>query len=377
MRRETKYARSDGLSIAYQVVGHGDLDLVFVMGWVSNIDYYWMEPHFARFLERLASFSRLILFDKRGTGLSDRPGVLPTLEERMDDVRAVMDAAGSERAVLFGISEGGPMCALFAATYPERTATLVIDGGYARALWAPDYPWWQTVEQRNRYLAYLEQNWGTDVLLDIRAPSLAHDEQFREWWSAFLRVSASPGAALALSNMNGTIDVRHVLPTIYVPTLVLHRAGDKVVTVEEGRYLAEHIPGARYVQMAGNDHLPFAGDQDAVLAEIEQFITGAPAVKEPHGVLATILVAEIMGAMAWPRERVTASISGSCRRTTARCALSSSGFEGARCGEPPPALLPCSMAQPGRSAAPRQSWNRLAVSEFRSVLASTSASASL
>lgn len=297
MRHETKYAKSGDLSIAYQVVGHGSRDLVFVMGWVSHIEMFWTEPHFARFLERLASFSRLILFDKRGTGLSDRPAHLPTLEERMDDVRAVMDAAGSERAALFGVSEGGPMCALFAATYPERTTALIIDGGYARSIWTPDYPWAKTVEQRERYFAYMEAHWGSDVWLEARAPTLARDPEFRQWWSTYLRMSASPGAAVAFSRMNWQIDIRNILPTIHVPTLVMHREGDQAVHVGNGRYLAEHIPGATYVEMPGNDHVPFSGDQDAVLDQIEMFLTGTRRPDTPDKVLATILVVEIVESM--------------------------------------------------------------------------------
>lgn len=297
MRHETRYARSGALSIAYKVVGHGPIDLVFVMGWVSNIDMFWTEPHFARFLDRLASFSRLIVFDKRGTGLSDRPVALPTLEERMDDVRAVMDAVGSERAALLGISEGGPMCALFAATYPERTRALVIDGGFARALAAPDYPWGKSPEERNRYIQFVQDNWGTDMLIEARAPSLANDPRFREWWSTYLRMSASPGAALALSRMNWQIDVRHGLRLIQAPTLVLHREGDQIVNVGSGRYLAEQIPHARYVEFPGSDHLPFTSDQDAILAEIERFLTGSSAGVPSRRVLATLISVEIVGAI--------------------------------------------------------------------------------
>lgn len=298
MHHETRYAKSDGLNIAYKVVGHGELDLVFVMGWVSNIDMFWTEPHFARFLDRLASFSRLIVFDKRGTGLSDRPVALPTLEERMDDVRAVMDAARSEKAVLFGISEGGPMCALFAATYPERTHALVIDGGYARRLVDRDYPWGRSEAQWKRFAAYMEAHWGADVLIDVRAPSLAHDPEFREWWSTYLRMSASPGAASTLSRMNSQIDIRDILPTIRVPTLVMHRTGDRSIPVGNGRYLAEHIRHARYVEFPGADHLPFSGDQtNAILDEIERFLTGTAPPPEAKRVLATILSMEVAGAM--------------------------------------------------------------------------------
>jgi DNA-binding CsgD family transcriptional regulator/class 3 adenylate cyclase len=189
------------------------------------------------------------------------------------------------------------MSLLFAATYPERTSAVIVDGAYARALPAPDYPWARSKEQRSRALAYLEQNWGSDLMLDSRVPSMARDEQFRDWWSSYLRMSASPGAVVALGRMNWSIDIRHILPTIHVPTLILHRAGDKVVTVENGRYLAEHISGAHYVEMPGNDHLPFAEEQDAVLAEVERFLLGASVAPKPNRVLATILVAEIVDAV--------------------------------------------------------------------------------
>jgi pimeloyl-ACP methyl ester carboxylesterase len=292
---ETRYAKSGDVNIAYQVVGDGPIDLVFVLGWVSHLDYMWEEPGFARFLKRLASFSRLILFDKRGTGLSDRVAELPTLEQRMDDVRAVMDAAGSERAALAGVSEGGPMCALFAATYPERTSALVMMGCYARRLWAPDYEWAATREEHQAFLEVIERGWGGPVGLAMRAPSVANDEWFRKWWATYLRMSASPGAALALTRMNGEIDVRHVLPVISVPTLIIHRTGDLAIPVESGRHLAEHIPGARYVELPGDDHLPWVGDQDAILDEIEEFLTGMRHAGELDTVLATVLFTDIVG----------------------------------------------------------------------------------
>lgn len=295
MRAPTQYATSGDISIAYQVVGEGPLDLVFVMGWVSHLDWNWKEPHFARFLHRLASFSRLILFDKRGTGLSDRAVGLPSLEQRMDDVRAVMDAARSQRAALFGISEGGPMCALFAAAYPERTSALITFGTYARRLWAPDYPWGEEPEARRRFVEHLKRNWGADLHLPARAPSLADNEHFRDWWATYLRMSASPGSAAALTKMNAEVDIREILPTIRVPTLILHRAGDRAVPVEGSRLMAERIPGARYLELPGDDHFPFVGDQDAVLDEIQQFLTGArPA--EADRVLATVVAMEIDGA---------------------------------------------------------------------------------
>ncbi len=296
MHRETRYARSGDVNIAYQVVGQGPIDLVFVMGWVSHLDWFWEDPRFASFLRRLAAFSRLILFDKRGTGLSDRAVGLPTLEVRMDDVRAVMDAVGSARAALLGISEGGPMCALFAATYPERTLALVLLSTFARQLVAPDYPWGHTLEDRLRLIEHVEREWGSDVGFAARAPSLIHDERFREWWAAYLRMSASPGAAAALIRMNMAIDVRHVLPTIRVPTLIVHRIGDQSFPVGASRYLAEHIPGARFVELPGDDHLPFVGDQDAILDEVEQFLTGARPARTDDRVLATLLFTEIVGA---------------------------------------------------------------------------------
>jgi pimeloyl-ACP methyl ester carboxylesterase/DNA-binding CsgD family transcriptional regulator len=295
---ETRYARSGDIHIAYQVVGHGPLDLVFVMGWVSHLDYFWNELHFARFLRRLASFSRLILFDKRGTGLSDRAAGLPTLEQRTDDVRAVMDAVGSNRAALIGISEGASMCMLFAATYPERVTGLVIVGGFGRRIRSPDYPWGADLDERLRALEQFERDWGNDTRLAIRAPSLVHDARFRDWWRTYLRMSASPGAAVALTRMNMEIDIRPVLPAIRVPTLVVHRTGDQTVTVGNGRYLAEHIPGARYVELPGDDHLPFVGDQEAILREIELFLTGSLPTPEPDRVLATLLVTGVVGAVA-------------------------------------------------------------------------------
>ena len=296
MSRQTHYAKSGDVHIAYQVVGDGPIDLVFVMGWISHLEHLWDGPG-SRFLTRLASFSRLITFDKRGTGLSDRAGALPSIEQRMDDVRAVMDSVGSQRAALFGISEGAAMCALFAATYPERTAALVMYGAYAKRKWHPDYPWAPTPEQRESFYEAIERGWGGVVDLDTLAPSTVGDESFRQWWARYLRQSASPGAALALARMNTEIDIRHALPAIRVPTLILHRTGDLDIDVGGARYMAERIPNARYIELPGNDHLVFAGDQDAVLAEVEQFLTGVRPLPEPDRVLATILCAEIAEAI--------------------------------------------------------------------------------
>jgi pimeloyl-ACP methyl ester carboxylesterase/DNA-binding winged helix-turn-helix (wHTH) protein len=293
---ETMYARSGDVNIAYQVIGDAPLDLVFVMGWVSHLEYFWREPNFARFLLRLASFSRLILFDKRGTGLSDRVPIneLPTLEQRMDDVRAVMDAVGSERAALCGVSEGGPMCSLFAATYPEKTSALVMIGTYAKRLRDAEYPWAPTTEERAHFFEEIRAHWGGPVGIEERAPTMADDTQFREWWATYLRMGASPGAALALTQMNAEIDVRYVLPSIHVPTLVIHRTEDQCLKVDEGRYVAERIPGARYVELPGQDHLPFVGDQDAILDEVEEFLTGVRHSLEPDRVLATVLFTRIV-----------------------------------------------------------------------------------
>ncbi len=275
-RPETRFAKSGDAHIAYQVVGNGPLDLVYVPGWVSNVGLNWEEPSYARFLTRLASFARLILFDKRGTGLSDRvpERELPTLELRMDDVRAVLDAAGSERAALLGVSEGGPMCALFAATYPDRTMALVMYGSYARRQRTADYPWGQSDEDLTAFLREIEEDWGGPVGRAARAPSAVGDERFMRFWASYLVQSASPQAALSLVRMNAEIDVRPILSAIRVPSLILQRTGDRVVRTEEARYLAERIPGAELVLLAGEDHLPWVGDQDAVLDEIEEHLTG-------------------------------------------------------------------------------------------------------
>jgi pimeloyl-ACP methyl ester carboxylesterase/DNA-binding winged helix-turn-helix (wHTH) protein len=289
----THYAQSGDVSIAYQVLGDGPIDLVFVMGWVSHLDYFWREPTFARFLTRLASFSRLILFDKRGTGLSDRVSELPTLEQRMDDVRAVLEAVGSTKAALLGVSEGGPLCSLFATTYPSRTLALVMLGTYAKRLWAADYPWAPTRAQREHFFEEIRQHWGGPVGIEERAPSMAHDPAFREWWATYLRMGASPGAALTLTRMNAEIDVRQVLPAVRVPTLVVHRSDDHCLKVEEGRYVASLVPGSTFLELPGADHLPFVGDQDAILDAVETFLNRTYHDIEPTRVLATVMSARV------------------------------------------------------------------------------------
>ncbi|HET6946183.1 MAG TPA: adenylate/guanylate cyclase domain-containing protein [bacterium] len=300
MRPITRYAKSGEVSIAYQVVGSGPRDLVFVMGWVSHLELFWEEPAVARFMERLASFSRLILFDKRGTGLSDRvpPDQLPTLEQRMDDVRAVMDAVGSERAALLGVSEGGPMSALFAATYPQRTTALVIYGSYAKRIWDPAYPWAPTPAERQQFYALIERDWGGEVDFATLAPSMAHDARVREWMARYMRLSTSPGAALALAKMNTQVDIRHILSSIRVPTLILHRTGDRDTDVGAARWMAGQIPAAKYVELSGDDHIPWFGDQQALLDEVEDFLTGVRRGPEPDRTLATVLFTDIVGSTA-------------------------------------------------------------------------------
>jgi pimeloyl-ACP methyl ester carboxylesterase len=295
MAPETRYARSGEVAIAYQVVGQGPRDLVLVPGWISNIEVFWEDPAYAHFLERLASFARLILFDKRGTGLSDRVSDMPNLETRMDDVRAVMAAVGSERAALLGYSEGGAMCALFAATHPSRTSALIMIGSYPRRLRAPDYPLGLAPEAWRAFVEEATRHWGGPVGLEIRAPSVAADPRVRQWWARVLRMGASPGANAALLAMNAEIDIRHVLPAIRVPTLILHRTGERLIPVDAARHMAQRIPGARLVELPGADHLPWVGDADAILDEIEEFLTGVRHGPEPDRVLATVLVTDIVG----------------------------------------------------------------------------------
>jgi class 3 adenylate cyclase len=294
---KTRYARSGDVNIAYQIAGEGPIDLVYVPGWVSNIETAWEDPHVSRFLERLASFSRLILFDKRGTGLSDRVSIseLPTLEQRMDDVRAVMDAADSERAALFGASEGGVMCALFAATYPDRTAALVLYGSYAKGTATADYPQGMAEQEViDEFVEALAELWGeAGGLLNIWAPSASDDPVAQAAFGRYLRTGASPSAVVALTRMNTAIDIRHVLPVIAAPTLVIHRSEDMIVSVEAGRDLAARIEGAKYVELPGEDHLWFHGDVDAILGEVEEFLTGTRGAEIVDRMLATVMFTDI------------------------------------------------------------------------------------
>ena len=295
MQPDVRYARSGGAAIAYQVVGDGDVDLVYVPDYVSNLVYGWESAHWREFYERLARRFRLILFDKRGTGLSDPVPLdgLPPLEERMDDVRAVLDAVGSEQTAMFGFSEGGLMSVLFTATYPERVTALVLYGTFAKRIWSPDYPWAPTPEARQREIENLERNWADRMDLDQLAPS--EDEAFKRRLATYFRRSASPGAAVALLRMNTQIDVRDVLPTIQAPTLVIHRTDDRDVNVEEGRWIAAQIPGATYVELPGDAHTLWAGNTDEIIDEVEEFLTGARSPREADRVLATVLFTDIAG----------------------------------------------------------------------------------
>jgi class 3 adenylate cyclase len=293
-----RYARSGDVNIAYQIAGDGPIDLVYVPGWVSNIETAWEDPHVSRFLERLASFSRLILFDKRGTGLSDRVSIseLPTLEQRMDDVRAVMDAADSQRAALFGASEGGVMCALFGATYPDRTAALLLYGSYAKGTASADYPHGLAEQEViDEFIEALTEVWDdAGGLLNIWAPSASDDPVAQAAFGRYLRTGASPSAVVALTRMNAAVDIRQVLPVITVPTLVIHRSEDMIVPVKAGRDLAAKIQGARYVELSGEDHLWFHGDAAAILGEVEEFLTGTRATQIVDRILATVMFTDIV-----------------------------------------------------------------------------------
>jgi pimeloyl-ACP methyl ester carboxylesterase/DNA-binding CsgD family transcriptional regulator len=271
---ETRYARSGPVSIAYQVVGDGPSDLVLVPGFVSHVEVAWEQPRLARFLGRLASFSRLIVFDKRGTGMSDPVAEPPTMEQRMDDIRAVMDAAGSARATVFGISEGGTLSLVFAHAFPERTAALILYGSWARRLTGPDYPYGPTAEELENTLAGMDRAWATGAWWDGGRPSPGDDARHRAWWSRYLRMAASPAMAQNVIRMNMRMDVRDLLPMIEQPTLILHRSGDTWIDVGHARYLAEHLPGASYVELPGSEHRPWLGDVDAIADEVEVFVTG-------------------------------------------------------------------------------------------------------
>jgi pimeloyl-ACP methyl ester carboxylesterase len=290
----THYARSGDAHIAYQVFGEGDIDLVFVPGFVSNIEHYWEMPQVPDLLQRLGSFARVVIFDKRGTGLSDPVAEPPPLEQRMDDMQAVMDAAEVETAALFGISEGGPASILFAATYPNRTAALVLYGSTPRFRTDEDISWGATDAEMQVLLDQISERWGEGALLSTFAPSGVGDPGMDEVWSRFQRAGASPAMARSVISALFQIDVRDILPTIQVPTLVLHRTGDRIAPIEGARLMAEKIPGARMIEYEGDDHVPFTGDFNPMVDEMEEFLTGTRQPRPLDRVLATVMFTDIV-----------------------------------------------------------------------------------
>lgn len=299
MKPITKYTKSGEINIAYQVFGSGSIDLVYIPGWISNIDWMWACPELVNFLQELGKIARVILFDKRGTGLSDRVVEFPTLEERMDDIRAVMDAAGSEKAVLFGHSEGGSVSALFAATYPKRTISLIAFGIFAKRIYAPEYPWAPTNEERQVVYDMIENNWGNgDMNLESLAPSKANDPVFMDWLATYFRSGASPGAAMMLTKMNTQVDIIDILGSINVPTLLLQRTHDIDVKIEEGRFIAECIPDAKLVELEGSDHLFWTGNTDLILQEMKNFVLNEIAEPVYEKQLFTIVVGRIIASEA-------------------------------------------------------------------------------
>ena len=295
MTPETRYAKSGDVHIAYQVVGNGPMDLVLIPGLFTHVEHQWDEPSFARFLNRLASFSRLIVSDARGAGLSDQAPELPPMEEQIDDLMTVLDAVGSSSAAIFGISQAGPMAILFAASYPERTRAIVLYGSYASPRQREGYPWGRSAEWMDEFDRQVDRDWGSGVFLTQMAPSRLADEPFRRWWGKYERLSHGPGNALAYFRMNAQIDVRAILPSIQVPTLVLQRREDVYRDPGNARYLAAHVPGAKLVELDGIDHLPYLGDADAILDEVQEFLTGVRPPPERDRVLATVLFTDIVG----------------------------------------------------------------------------------
>ncbi len=291
MRSETRYAKSGDVHIAYQVFGAGITDLIHITPFVSNIETFWDEPALARWMHRIGAQTRNVMFDKRGTGMSDRVRELPGLDQRMDDVRAVMDATGIQRAALMGTSEGGPLAALFAATYPERCSALVLYGSFAQfSSWIPND------EAFAGLLHYIDNYWGSGESVGMFAPSRRDDAAFKSWYGRFERLGGSPSSVADLMRMNRQIDVSGILSSIHVPTLVLHRTGDPTINVEGGRFLAANIPGARYVELPGEDHLFWIGDNaDEILDLTVEFVTGSKTPVAVDTVLATVLFTDIVG----------------------------------------------------------------------------------
>lgn len=290
MNSTTRYAKSGDVHIAYQTFGEGPLDVAFMPGFISHVEHAWEEPKRARWLRRLATFSRVILFDKRGTGLSDPVEALPGMDERMDDFRAVMDAVGVERAALLGVSDGGPLAGLFAATHPDRCLSLVFYGAFA------SFSSWMTEEELRRFFEYVDNAWGSGGIAARICPTMAGDSAFQEWMGKFERLGASPGAVKRIMRMNSQIDITDILPTIQAPTLIMHRTDDQMVNVEGSRTLARSIPVARYIELPGRDHLPWIGDDDEqIIGTIEEFLTGHKSAPETDRVLATIVFTDIVG----------------------------------------------------------------------------------
>ena len=288
-----RYAKSGDLHIAYAVEGDGPLDIVWIPPWVSQVEYLWVEPSLERVMRRLTQFARVITFDRRGSGLSDPLFGAPTLEDQMDDVLAVMDAAGSERAAICGTLEGGPMAALFAATFPERTEALVLYATFARATWAPDYEWAWPAEERDRQIDLLLSQWGEGHVAAGVAPSKKDDPGFMDWAGRLERLAASPSTIRRIFDLIGEFDVRDVLPSIRVPTLVMHREHDTFIKVEHSRYIASKIPGSRYVELEGDENMFSIGDSEALVGEVEEFLTGTRHEREPDRMLATVLFTDI------------------------------------------------------------------------------------
>ena len=297
-----EYALIGDVHLAYQVVGEGPPDILFIWGPYSNIEVIWEYPPARRTLERFSSIGRLIQFDRRGTGLSDRAVPLPTLEEQMDDVVAVLDAVGSEKVVLIGGGDAAMMTALFAATHPERTSALIISDGRARVTVTDDFPWAFTEQQWQSIRSLVGDQWGRGVSQIVAAPTTMGDETVRRWWARVERMSLGPGDVTRMFDALVNTDVRAVLPTIQVPTLVMHRTGDQFSVIEQGRYFAEHIPGAKFVELPGEDHAGWEGDAGPGNDEIEEFITGHRPVHEPDRVLATVLFTDIVGSTERARE---------------------------------------------------------------------------
>jgi class 3 adenylate cyclase len=294
---DTRYAKSGDVHIAYQTVGEGP-DLLYCSGLFSNLDVMWEEPRWAHLLGRMASFARLTVFDMRGVGVSDRGSEIPILERQRDDLGAVMDAVGMESGIVFGVARAGSMSMMFAATHPQRTQALLLYAPTVKGVASADFPSAMSPDDEAGFPDRFVADMGTGRNLSFQAPSLAGDERFVRWWARFERLVATPGAYRELAQILTDLDVRQVLPTIHVPTLVLHRSGDLVVSSAQGRYAAEHIAEARYVELAGGDHLPIAGDSDALLDEVEEFVTGTRPVPKTNRILATVMFTDIIDSTA-------------------------------------------------------------------------------